>query len=134
MSTNLEIIDRALFELGYQSSEETASTADGAAALVELNNMMAEWRVSDLDLNWFKQDTLGDTIPIPDWAERGIISNLAVGLSAVFTVPVKAELAVKADNGKNLISRTLFNLNLTQADMTTMPQGRDQGRSILTDQ
>ena len=133
MSTNQNIIDRAAFELGYHESGSTMGATDAGDSLVDLNNMMAQWRVSGRDLNWFPQDDLAEVCPIPDWAERGVISNLAVSLGAVFTIPVKDELAVKAQDGGNAITRTLFNLNLKQADMTHMPQGRDSGRNILTD-
>ena len=133
MSTNQQVIDRAGYELGKLEKGASMDATDSADAMTDLNNMMAEWRVSDRDFNWFPQDTLSETCPIPDWAERGVISNLAVSLGALFTIPVKAETAVKAQNGINAITRTLFNLNLEQADMTHLPQGRDSGRNILTD-
>jgi hypothetical protein len=133
MSTNQQIIDRAAFELGYIESGSSVDATDSADALTDLNNMMAQWRVSDRDFNWFPQDTLSAVCPIPDWAERGIISNLAVSLGATFTVPVKSETIVKASDGINAITRTLINLNLEPADMTHLPLGRDSGHNILTD-
>ena len=131
--TNQQVIDRALYELGYIEYGAAADATDGADALKDLNSMMAEWRESDRDLNWFFQDTLSEVCPIPDWAERGVISNLAVSLGAVFNVAISAELAVKAQSGLNVITRTLINLNLTSADMRHLPQGRDSRRNILTD-
>ena len=131
--TNQQVIDRAAFELGYTESGASVGATDSADAMTDLNGMMAQWRVSNRDFNWFEQDDLTEVCPIPDWAERGVVSNLAVSLGAVFTIPVKAELAVKAQTGLNAITRTLINLNLKQADMTHLPQGRDSGRSILTD-
>ena len=133
MSTNQQIIDRAAFELGYIEAGESVGSTDAADAMVDLNNMMAEWRVSNRDFNFFAQDDLTAVCPIPDWSERGVISNLAVSLGALFTVPVKAETVKKASDGINAITRTLINLNMKQADMTHMPQGRDSGRNILTD-
>ena len=133
MSTNQEIIDRAAFELGYIESGSSVGATDSADALTDFNGMMSEWRESDRDFNWFSQDTLSEVCPIPDWSERGVVSNLAVSLGAVFTIPVKPDLAAKAHKGLNVITRTLINLNLKQADMTHLPQGRDSGRNILTD-
>jgi hypothetical protein len=133
MSTNQQIIDRAAFELGYTESGSSVGATDSADAMTDLNNMMAQWRVSGRDFNWFSQDDLTAVCPIPDWSERGIISNLAVSLGAVFTIPVKGETAVKAKEGLNAITRTLINLNLKPADMSHLPQGRDSGRNILTD-
>jgi len=131
--TNQQIIDRALVALGVIEAGESANSTDSASSLADLNSMMAEWRESGRDLNWFSQDTLSDTCPIPDWAEIGVIHGLAVSLAAVFKAPITQGLAVKATNGVNGITRTLFNLNLEQADMSHMPQGRDSGRNILTD-
>ena len=134
MSTNQQIVDRAAYELGYIEYGKNLDATDGADAMADLNAMMAEWRVSDKDLNWFSQDTLSETCPIPDWAERGVISNLAVSLGAVFNVAVSNETAIKASNGSNVIARTLINHNLEQADMSHLPQGEGRaGRNILTD-
>jgi hypothetical protein len=131
--TNQQVIDRAAFELGYIESGESVGATDSADALNDFNSMMALWRVSGRDLNWFSQDDLTAVCPIPDWSEQGVISNLGVSLAAVFTVPVKTELAVKSRTGLNAITRALINLNLQPADMTNLPQGRNSGRSILTD-
>jgi hypothetical protein len=131
--TNQQAIDRAAFELGYIESGSSVGATDGADALNDFNSMMAQWRVSNRDFNWFVQDDLTEVCPIPDWAESGVISNLAVSLGAVFTIPVKGELAKKAQEGITAITRTLINLNLKPAAMDHLPQGRDSGRSILTD-
>ena len=133
MSTNQQIIDRAAFEIGYIESGDSVGATDSADAMVDLNNMMAEWRESDRDLNWFPQNDLTEVCPIPDWAERGVISNLAVSLGAVFQVNPTQATVTKAHKSLGAITRVLFNLNLEQADMSHLPQGRDSGRNILTD-
>ena len=133
MTTNQEVIDRAAMELGMIEDSASLGDTDSADALAVLNEMMFEWRVSDKDFNWFSQDTLGDTIPIPDWALPGVISNLAVACGPVFRAPIPADLSTKARKGENLITRTLMNLNLDPADMSNLPQGRYSGRNILTD-
>lgn len=134
MSTNQSIIDKALSALGVIESSDTADATDSADALVDLNNMMAQWRVSDKDLDWFPQDDLTATIPIPDWAEDAVSMNLAVKCSTTFRSPVTPDLGRQATEGRNLVARTLINLNLDQADMTHLPQGEGRfGRSILSD-
>jgi len=133
MTTNQQIVDRAGYELGMIEYGAALDATDGADAMTDLNNMMAEWRESGRDLNWFSQNDLTEVCPIPDWAERGVISNLAISLSAKFNIAPSQALVIKASNGKQVITRTLFNLNLNQADMSHLPQGRDSGRSILTD-
>ena len=73
-------------------------------------------------------------MPIPDWAEGAVISNLAIKLSTTFRARVPQNVYDEAREGKNLVARTLINLNLEQADMTHLPQGEGKfGRSILTD-
>ncbi len=133
MSTNQEVIDRAAMELGMIEGSASLGSTDSADALAVLNEMMFTWRVSDKDFNWFSQDTLGDTIPIPSWALPGVISNLAVECGPVFRAPIPQDLLQKAEKGRNLIARTLMNLNLDPADMSHLPRGRDSGRNILTD-
>lgn len=126
MSTNQEIIDQALQEIGVIEAGESADATDSATALTTLNQMMAAWHQSDKDLSWFPQDTLADTIPIPDWAEKGIVSSLAIECAAPFRVPVTAELATKAIDGENTISRTLINQSLEPIDNGNLPYGTGQ--------
>jgi len=133
MATNTQVIDQALGAIGVVTAGGTATTADAATGLIDLNNMMTQWEYSDKNFNWFVQDTAGDVAPIPDWALEGVIANLAVKMAATFLVPISGELALKASEGANMITRTLMNLNLEPSDMSHMPSGRDSGRNILTD-
>lgn len=133
MTTNQNVIDLALAKIDVIEAGESANSTDSATALGLLNRMMAEWGQRDMDFNWFKQDTLGDTIPVPDWAEEGVISNLAVRAAVDFSAIVTPFLATEAMEGRRTIGNTLINLNLEQADMSHLPQGRDSGRNILTD-
>lgn len=134
MSTNQQIIDRALREIGVVEGGSSADATDSADTLTDLNGMMAQWRKSSMDLDFFPQDDLTATCPVPDWAEEAVVSNLAVKAAVTFRANVTQALGMKAHDGKNLVGRTLINLNLEQADMTHMPQGEGQyGRSILTD-
>ena len=126
MSTNQQVIDKALSALGVIESSDSANATDSADALTDLNNMMAAWRVSSKDLNWFSQDDLTATIPIPDWAEDAVIMNLAVKCSTTFRSPVTPDVGRQAAEGANLVTRTLINLNLEQADMSHLPTGQDR--------
>jgi len=118
MSTNQQIIDKALGELEIVEAGDSANATDSADAMTVLNQMMAAWGVSDMDFNFFPQDTLSDTCPIPDWSEEGVISNLAIKLSVPFNAAVSQMLFDKALEGRNLIGRTFINLNLEGSDMT----------------
>ena len=132
--TNQALIDQALGQLGIVESSDAASATDSADALVYLNQFMAAWKVSGKDLDFFAQDDLTDTCPIPDWAEHAVMNNLAKYVAPLFRVPLPPEVAILAQEGDNLVSRTIFNRDLEQADMRAMPQGEGRyGRSILTD-
>ena len=135
MATNQNLLDRASYELGYIEYGASLDATDSAEALNVFNAMMHEWGVSSKDFNWFTQDTLGDTAPVPDWAESGVISNLAVLLGARFNVMVSNETAHKAKTGANVITRTLINQTLDNADMSHLPigQGRYSRYDIVTD-
>lgn len=120
---NQEIIDKALQELGVLDNGDSATTSDSNDMLDILNGMMLSWVVSDMDVGYAPQDTLSDTCPIPRWAEQAVISNLAVNAAPTFELSVTAELAVKASNGHNLVSRTVMNSTLQEANMSHLPQG-----------
>lgn len=123
MATNQQVIDRALYKLGYLEYGAAADATDAGDALNVFNDMMHEWKQRSMDFNWFTQDTLGDTAPIPKWALNGVISNLAVRLGSEFNVAVTGELAQESVIGKRTIANTLINLGLETTDMSHLPQG-----------
>ena len=131
--TNQELIDRAAMLLRMIEASDSLNSVDSADAMSVLNEMMAEWAISSRDFNFFPQDTLGATVPLPEWAIAGVIANLAVMCGPVFDTEVTADVYAKADVGKKVITRTLMNLALEPADMTHLPQGRFSTRHILTD-
>jgi len=123
MATNQAIIDSALGKLGVIESGDSADATDSATALTVLNAMMNEWRNRSMDFNWFNQDTLTDSIPIPDWAEEGVKSNLAVRAASDFRTPVPPSLLTEALDGRRTIGNTLISQDLDNADMTHLPYG-----------
>ena len=129
MPTNQELIDSALSEANYHEAGESANATDSADALTALNNFMHEWRVMDKDLNWFTQDTLTDTAPLPNWAVKGVTSAFALRLCGVFNLPVTQKIFDDGKEGENAIATTLINLKLTNTDMTHLPVG--DGRAGL---
>lgn len=123
MATNQQVIDRALYELGYHEYGASADATDSADALDAFNAMMHEWKFASKDFNWFTQDTLGDTAPIPKWAEKGVISNLAMRLATVFNIAPSQQLFNDARDSDKLITRTLISQGLDNADMSHLPYG-----------
>ncbi len=125
---NQAVIDQALGELGVLEAGSSANAIDSASALTTLNQMMSAWAQNDKDFNWFAQDDLSATCPIPDWAEEGLVSNLAIKLSAPFRSPVTIELAAKAAEGEETIVRALINYSIEPIN-ANLPYGTGQTAS-----
>lgn len=123
MSTNQATIDVALGKIGVIEAGESANATDSATTLGILNRMMEQWSQRSMDFNWFTQDTLTDTLPVPKWAEGAIIANLAVNAASDFRVTVTAEVGKEATEGIRTIGNTLINGNLENMDMSHLPQG-----------
>jgi len=136
MATNQNLIDLALGKLGVIEAGESANSTDSATCLGVLNRMMAEWRERDMDMNWFTQDTLGDTAPLPEWAEEAIASNLAVRAASDFRSNVTQAVITEALAGRRTVGNTLINQDLDNADMSHLPygDGRLSRYDINTDQ
>ena len=132
--TNQELIDKAAFEIFLIEAGNSLGATDSAAALDVINEMFAAWAVTDMDMQIPPQDTLGDTIPVPIWAVKGVISNLAVDMAVPFQSVVTQGLATKAGEGQSLIARVLLNNRIEGLDMTHMPLGTGRYiHNILTD-
>lgn len=134
--TNQQVINKALQELYVLESGQSPSSDESSDVLALLNQMMAEWAVSDKDLNFPPQDTLSDTCPIPTWAERGVIASLAIEAAPMFDAVISSALVAKYEDGVTTITRTLINHNLEKTDMSHLPQGQGYGYryNIETDQ
>lgn len=134
MSTNQQIINRALYELGSLEYGSTADATDSADALNDLNVMMAAKEQDGWDLNWFPQDDLTETCPVPRWAEKGVVSNLALECAGTFNIMPTAQTVRKAEDGERVILNTCINLKLEGSDMSHLPQGENIRYNIETDE
>ena len=131
--TNQELYNLAGIQLNLIESGASLSTQDSNDMMRIMNEMMAAMVVSDMDMNYFPQDTLSATSPIPVWAEKAIPSMFAVDASAEFNTVPSPVVLKKASEGEELIGRTLMNHNLEQADMTHLNQGRNINYNNITD-
>lgn len=134
MSTNQNIIDRALYDLGMLDAGESANATDSADALNDLNVMMAANEQQDWNLNWFPQDDLTETCPIPRWAEKGVVGNLAIECGGTFNIIPTAQTVKKAQDGERIILNTCINAKLEGADMSHLAQGENIDYQIETDE
>jgi len=129
--TNQELIDRALIAAGIIEAGAAGDATDSADALEMLNEMMADWDKGSIKLNWFTQDTLGETVPVPIWARGAVITNLAIHWCDEAQINAPAGLERRADVLRTSLARTLINKNLDNADMTHLPMG--SGRTGIYD-
>jgi len=133
--TNIDLITRSLQKLTVISEIETPSAEQGADALMELNQMMAEWEEGGRRLDYFEQSLTSDVCPIPAHAASVVICALAVRLAADYGATVSQELAAQLVAGEERLLRILALRNLSEADMSNRPraEGNPYGRSrILT--
>lgn len=131
MSTNLEIITRALQELGVIAIGTSASAQQGELALDYLNMLMAEYDVSDTGVGFAPQDTLSDTCPIPTWSENAIVALLAGNLSSPMRTPLSATLTGRIASARNTLIRTNINKRMENADMSHISSGQADSSDIL---
>ena len=132
--TNQELINKAALELSLIESGGTLDATESADAMDILNRMMSQWRVSSKDVQYFPQDTLSDTTPIPDWAEQAVIVCLAGKMASSFGGVINQTLAIEIKEGLRLVEREVLKANLESANMSHMPQGSGKRSSanILT--
>ncbi len=129
--TNQELIDRALIAAGVVEAGDAANATDSADALEMLNEMMAQWNESSKNLNWFTQDTLSETVPVPIWARGTLITSLAMRWCEESHIPVPAGLYNRAEKNESSLCRMLINRRLGNTDMTHLPMGT--GRTGIYD-
>lgn len=124
--TNVELIRRALLEIGVIAGSKTPSAQQGQDALVTLNQMMEEWEESGIRLGWCQQlpADLSSTAPLPPYAERGVTLKLAMALAPTYggAASVTPSLIAECSDAFGRISRKAALNNVTEADTRNMPR------------
>ncbi len=136
MSTNADIINDSLREINVIGETVSASPEQGAYCLRVLNRMIEMWTEGGIQIGYFKQSATTDTITIPEWAELGVVTSLAVTVASHYGATVSAELAKSATEGYRVILRKSIVDKVKTADLQHLPQGEGKyrfGRNILTD-
>lgn len=132
--TNNQVLSQALVEMGVLAEGDVASGDKATAMLEQLNQMMATWpHQNEIDIDWFRQDSINDSCPVPDDALAAVISSLAVYAASSQRVPVTQEMVAKANVTTTALRTHHINLALTGADMQLMPRGRSGRYSIDSD-
>ena len=105
MATNLDIITTALGMLNVINENEAPSSELAAKGLEAMNELLAEWQESGIELGYFPQTNLAATSPLEDFHLRGVKSNLAVELAARIPAPVPNATAAVAQDSKEALSK-----------------------------
>ena len=117
MTTNVAIIQQAYQIIGVVGESQTVSAEQGQTGLDTLNELMASLSTEDIDIGYFKQESTTDDCPIPEWAERGIVSKLAQELLAVYpSAQVIPKIMDDDTNGFAVIRRMCMNRKLVDQD------------------
>jgi hypothetical protein len=136
MSTNLQIINDALLDLGVINESETPSAEQGSHALRVLNQMLEAWEEEGVRLGWCEQTDTSDDAPLPPYAFRGVTAALALELAPSYGGAASASpaLMMKFESGMALINRkaALKNLQPIRAAIA-QGEGAGYGYDIIND-
>lgn len=103
MATNLDIITTALRILNIINENEAASSELAAEGLEAMNDLLAAWQKSGIELGYFPQTNLAGTSPLEDCNLRGVKYNLAVELAGRKGAPItEATIFVARDSKEDL--------------------------------
>lgn len=123
MSTNLELISRALREINVIAETDDASAEQGSQCLKKLNNMMELWKEVGIDFGWYEQKTTAGSAPVPDYAELAVVNNLAILCCSQYGATASAELVAVAERTYNILLSKAQREELDNVDMSHMPEG-----------
>lgn len=123
MSTNLDLINRALRELNVIAENQDASSEQGSQCLTKLNNLMEMWKEVNIDFGWYEQSSTSGDAPVPDYAELAVTTNLAVLCASQYGATVSGELAAVADRTYKFLLSKFQREELDNVDMSHMPEG-----------
>lgn len=101
--TNRKIIEQAFAEIGIASFNYDLKPSELQFSLDRLGAMLDQWQGDYLWLNYNSGSGLDDESNIPSYANRGVLSSLAIELAPSFGKQISRELKVKAQSGMETI-------------------------------
>jgi hypothetical protein len=136
--TNVELIRRALLEIGVIAGSKTPSAQQAQDALVKLNQLAEEWEEAGIKLGWCQQlpADLSGTAPLPPYAERGVTLKLAMALAPTYggAASVTTSLIAECLEAWGRVQLKAALKNLKPSDTKNMPRAEGQygTENILT--
>jgi hypothetical protein len=137
-TTKKEIIDAAYEEIGLAGYVFDITPDEYTGALNRLNRFGAELDAMGVRFGYqipttAQASTINDPSGIPDWAEEGVITNLAVRLARTIGRQIAPDLAKRARESYKVL--TLGTVDLNQMQMPrTMPIGMGNRRNTKNQQ
>ena len=131
MATNLDVITDAFRVAGILNEKSTLSGSKGQTGLTLLNDMMSDWEEDGIELGYFPQTLVSDTIPIDDEHLRGVKYNLARAVSSRFPIEMPPEtLRIAELTFARLAKATTEDFT---TDFSHMPTGQHGTFDVVTD-
>ena len=107
MATNLDIITTAFRILNVTNENEPISSELAAEGLEAMNDLLAAWEKTGIELGYFPQTNLAGISPLEDSDLRGVKYNLAVELAGRKGSPItEATIFVARDSKEDLSKGT----------------------------
>lgn len=128
MATNLDVITDALRLANVINERETPSSTKGETGLTLLNDMMSDWEQDGIELGYFPQTLLSDTIPIEDANLRGVKYNLARVVAGYYAFDLPFETARIAELTFARLEKATT--EVVETDFGHMPLGRNRSFNI----
>ena len=119
MPTNRDIITRSLRLANIIGESEHPSAEQAQDALDSMNDMLLDWQRDGIELEYYKQSSLDNQIPLDDENLRAVRFSLAVEMLAEYGMPINDALAVKAANSYASLVRA--SIEIEEADMSHLP-------------
>lgn len=133
--TNTAFIREALGLIGVLGEVQAASAEQIQHGMRVNNRLFASWMADGIDVQYFDQDTPGDTIPIPDSALDAALYFSSFKLAPYYGKQVSPEMIAEGDRlYSSLVRRTV--IDEVAPATNTLPRGEGDlwlvGSNILT--
>lgn len=128
MATNLDIITTAYRITNLINENEPPSSEIAAEGLEAMNDLLAAWDVTGIELGYFPQTNLAATSPLQDSDLMGVKYNLAVVLAGRKSIPLSGETLAVASAALKLLSKTT--VEMFENSFDHMPSGRQRTFNI----
>ena len=128
--TNTQLIKDAMVLAGILDEVQSPSAEQGDSTLRMQNEMLSEWAVDGIELNYYPQTSLSDTTPIPDSTIAAVKYNMAVRLAGEYGTFMSQESVAMATRTFDRLVRITLDDEI--ADVSHLPGAGHGGFDIQT--